>query len=101
VAQKSRARELFAAMKAETVPLGERLITQEQHLDNLFASKTVTPTSLEAATIAIGTTQGALRGAHLKYHLAIIAELTPGQVDRYGALRGYANPHGHGHAPSK
>jgi hypothetical protein len=105
VAQKAKARELFAAMKAETVPLGEQLIIQEQHLDSLFANKTVTPTSLEAASAAIGTTQGKLRGAHLKYHLAMIAELTPGQVDRYAALRGYANtsaqPHRHGHAPPK
>ena len=105
VAQKAKALELFAAMKAETVPLGERLIIQEQHLDSLFASKTVTPVSLEAASAAIGTTQGALRGAHLKYHLAMIAELTPGQVDGYAALRGYANtsaePHRHGHAPPK
>ena len=85
VAQKAKARELFAAMKAETVPLGEQLITQEQHLDGLFASKTVTPTSLEAASAAIGTTQGKLRGAHLKYHLAMIAELTPAR--RYADMR--------------
>jgi Spy/CpxP family protein refolding chaperone len=104
-AQRAKARELFAAMKAEAVPLGQRLITQEQHLDSLFASNTATPTSLGAATAAIGTTQGKLRGAHLKYHLAMIAELTPEQVARYRALRGYANtsapPHGHGHAAPK
>jgi hypothetical protein len=38
-----RVADPFAAMKAETIPIGERLISEEQHLDALFAKKTVTP----------------------------------------------------------
>jgi hypothetical protein len=38
---------------------------------------------------AIGTTQAALRQAHLKYHLSTAEVLTPAQVQRYGELRGY------------
>jgi len=77
-------------MKAEAVPIGETLITQETQLDRQFADKTITPTSLAASLAEIGSTQGALRAAHLKYHLLAVDVLTPAQVRRYGELRGYA-----------
>ena len=96
---------MVGAMKAEAIPVGERLIAQERELDRLFAARAVTPASLETATSAIGTTQGALRAAHLRYHLSTVAELTPEQVRRYGELRGYigdAMPsHGAGHHGTK
>ncbi|SCZ08671.1 Spy/CpxP family protein refolding chaperone [Microvirga guangxiensis] len=97
--QRSRMQELHAAMKAETVPLGERLIVQEMDLDQQFARKSVTPVRLQAATAEIGATQGALRLAHLRYHLSTLDVLTPGQVRLYGELRGYGGPGGgqHGH----
>jgi len=38
---------------------------------------------LQSSTKEIGTTQATLRAAHLKYHLATIDILTPGQVARY------------------
>lgn len=97
-AQRARAQALFAAMKAETVPLGEQLIAAESALDHAFAARTITPVSLAAATDTIGATQGKLRAAHLKYHLSMLDVLTPEQVKRYGALRGYgdgAAPAGH------
>jgi hypothetical protein len=86
-------------MKAETVPIGAALISHERSLDDDFAARTVTPASLQATTQKIGATQGALRAAHLKYHLATVAILTPAQVKRYGELRGYdsaAPAHHHG-----
>lgn len=95
--QRTRVQDLHAAMKAETVPLGERLIAQETDLDRQFATKSVTPASLQATTAAIGATQGALRLAHLRYHLSTLEILTPGQVRRYGELRGYQASGGHGH----
>ena len=61
--QRVHTRALFEAMKAEAVPLGERLIAQEAELDRLFASNAVQPASLEATTNAIGATQGQLRAA--------------------------------------
>jgi len=87
--QRTLVQELHAAMKAETVPLGERLIAQEAELDRQFATRSVTPASLRAATADIGATQGALRGAHLRYHLSTLEALTPDQVHLYDALRGY------------
>ena len=78
--QLGKLRALFEAMKAETIPLGASLISQERQLNDDFANRTITLTSLETATQSIGTTQGALRAAHLKYHLSTVEILTPDQV---------------------
>jgi Spy/CpxP family protein refolding chaperone len=90
-AQRKTVRQLFDAMKAETVPIGLKLIAQETELDRQFASRTATDASVTAATQAIGATQATLRAAHLRYHLATIIVLTPAQTLRYGELRGYAS----------
>jgi Spy/CpxP family protein refolding chaperone len=90
-AQGAEMQALFESMKAETVPLGEKLIAQETDLDKRFADRTITDASLVAVTQAIGLTQAALRAAHLKYHLATIKVLTPTQIARYAELRGYAS----------
>lgn len=87
--QREKTRALFEAMKAEAVPIGERLIEQEARLDGLFANQRITPASLSAATQEIGLTQARLREAHLKYHLAMLDLLTRDQVEAYRTLRGY------------
>lgn len=88
-AQRIRTEALVAAMKAEAIPLGERLIADEAALDRLFAEKQATAGTLDAASASIGAAQAALRAAHLRYHLDMIAVLTPEQVARYTVLRGY------------
>lgn len=98
--QRTRTQELYAAMRAEAVGLGETLIAQEADLDRQFAGKTVTPDSLAASVRAIGSTQAALRAAHLKYHLSTLEVLTPAQVKRYADLRGYAGGQQHQHPHS-
>jgi Spy/CpxP family protein refolding chaperone len=98
--QRSRIRDLFEAMKAETIPIGEQLISQERTLDTLFARRTATVDTIAAATAAIGDTQARLRAAHLKYHLSTVDLLQPVQLQRYVELRGYAaggEPHHHPH----
>lgn len=95
-AQRSKVSTLFEAMKAEAIPLGERLIAQEAELDRHFAEKTVTPSTLEALTASIAATQGALRAAHLKYHLLTRNILSPEQARQYAVLRGYADGGHHG-----
>jgi hypothetical protein len=99
-AQIASVRELFGAMKAEAVPLGERLIRQEADLDRLFSTSAITTDALSERTKAIGGTQAELRGTHLKYHLSTRAILTSQQIERYAELRGYAHvgagsPHQH------
>lgn len=92
--QVTRAEELFRQMKAETIPLGEALIAQEAALDRQFAERRITPASLDETTARIGEAQAKLRAAHLRYHLAMLAVMTPEQVQRYGELRGYTAAHG-------
>jgi hypothetical protein len=88
--QRAGVQRLFDSMKAEAVLLGAKMIEQEADLDNQFASHTVTPESLKTSTAAVAATQGALRETHLKYHLSTVALLSPGQMQRYAELRGYA-----------
>jgi Spy/CpxP family protein refolding chaperone len=99
--QRAKVQELFAAMKAEALSLGERLIAQEAQLDKAFASKTITAATLAASTEAIGATHAALRQAHLKYHLFTTDVLTPAQVQRYAELRGYRGRVEHTHGPHR
>jgi Spy/CpxP family protein refolding chaperone len=87
--QVAKLRALFEPMKAETIPIGASLISQERDLNNDFANRTITVANLETTTQRIGATQAALRAAHLKYHLLTVAILTPEQVSRYNELRGY------------
>ena len=87
--QAAKLKELYAAMKSETMPIGATLIAQERSLNDDFAARTVTLASLETATQQIGATQATLRAAHLKYHLATAAILTAAQIRRYEELRGY------------
>src|SRR4030088_2256132 len=37
----SSLKEMFGAMKAETIPIGENLVAQEQELDRLFSEKVI------------------------------------------------------------
>jgi hypothetical protein len=98
--QRAKVQQLFDSMKAEAVAIGSKLIAQEAELDRQFSNRTVTPESLETATVQIASTEGALRMTHMKYHLSTVALLDPNQVQRYSELRGYrgAEPaHGRGH----
>jgi Heavy-metal resistance len=87
--QHSTLKKMFDNMKAETTPIGETLIVQEERLDRLFAEKAVSEQQLRDATRDIGETQGRLRNAHLSYHLQARAILQPDQIRRYAELRGY------------
>lgn len=88
--QHRRTSDLLEAMRRETGALGERLIEAERALDRLFAEKRATPQAVATAAESAGTIEGELRGAHLRYHLAMMEVLTPRQVQTYNHLRGYA-----------
>jgi hypothetical protein len=88
--QLARMQGLSDSMKREAVALGERLIAQETELDRQFAGRSVTASTLAAATNEIGRTQGELRGTHLRYHLLAVEILTRDQLRRYAELRGYS-----------
>lgn len=88
--QQAKTKALFAAMKAEAVPIGERIVAEERALDRLFAEKRVTAAAIDAATARIAALRGRLRAAHLRYHLAMAQLLSPAETARYAELRGYA-----------
>jgi Spy/CpxP family protein refolding chaperone len=87
--QRTQTQGLFDAMKAETIPIGERIVADETMLDRLFADHRITPAALDELTARIGTAQGDLRAAHLRYHLSMMEVLSPEQVAHYKTLRGY------------
>lgn len=95
--QRTQTKALLEAMKAETIPIGERIIEEETGFDRLFAEKRVTRALLDAATARIGTAQGELRAAHLRYHFAMVEVLSPAQIARYAELRGYDQSGHHVH----
>ena len=95
--QERKVAELTAAMRKEAISLGERLIAAEQDLDSSFATKAIDEASLGAKVARIGEIQAALRTAHLKYHFATKALLTPEQITAYSQLRGYAGGGGARH----
>jgi hypothetical protein len=101
--QRDNVQALFNSMKAEAVPIGQRLLAAEQDLNRQFAERVITPERLKAATAEIGAIRGELRYTHLKYHLSTATLLTPDQVRLYAELRGYTagmHPSHGGHVPS-
>lgn len=92
--QRTGIQELYAAMKAEAIPLGEAIIAAEIKLDRAFGASTVTPASLRASTAEIARLQGELRAAHLNYHLKTVELLSPAQIRGYNELRGYSGREG-------
>jgi hypothetical protein len=87
--QRVRTKTLLEAMKAETIPIGERIIEEETSFDRLFAERRVTRASIDAATARIAVAQAELRAAHFRYHFAMVEVLSPAQIARYAELRGY------------
>jgi Spy/CpxP family protein refolding chaperone len=103
--QRAETQRLFDAMQAQAIVLGSQVIAGEAALDRLFATGAASDAAILAGAVEVGRAQGALRGHHLRYHVAMREVLSPHQVMRYQQLRGYAGAHGHGghgdmgHAP--
>ena len=87
--RRTQMRELTERMRAEAIPVGEKLIERERALDQEFARQQITPASLNSLTAQIGETQGELRALHLKYHLLTAELLSAHEKHRYAQLRGY------------
>ena len=100
--QRQAIRAILDRHKAEARALGAELVRLESELDRLFATHAAQPERIDATLSDIGRVTARLRASHLKAHLQTTALLTPQQVDRYAALRGYndGNPEEHtGHRP--
>jgi len=88
--QKQRTQDLFNRMQKKAANLGRLLVEEEQKLDRLFSTRTVTHETLSAALERIGKLQGEVRFAHLEAHLSQAEILSATQIARYVELRGYA-----------
>lgn len=95
--QRVEAQRLLDEMQEQAIQLGEQMIAGEAALERMFALGAASDASVQTATIEIGRLQGALRGHHLRYHLAMRDLLSPHQVMRYRQLRGYSSEGAHGH----
>jgi len=87
--QRRAVQQLFDAMQADAIAVGEKLIDAETALDRAFKDRSITPERLAGLSAAIGKIQGELRAVHLKYHLTTAELLSPDQTRRYSELRGY------------
>ena len=88
-AQRAATESLYAGMRDRAQPIGIKIIEAEGDLDQAFVNGTISPTELRSRIDAIAALQGQLRAVHLEVHLAQRSLLTPEQVARYDALRGY------------
>jgi hypothetical protein len=87
--------EIFAAMKADAIVEGERLIAGEEALEEAFQTRSVTHDNLRRMLAKIEESRSSLRYIHLAAHLRTSALLTEDQIARYAALRGYGDPCAH------
>ena len=90
--QHARTQQQFNSMQAEAMRLGKALVEQEQLLDTLFATGNISKDTLQSTLENIATLQAQIRQTHLEAHLGQKDILTPDQVRRYDALRGYDKP---------
>jgi hypothetical protein len=97
IEQQVEAQRLLDEMQAQAIALGAEVIAGEAALERMFALGAALDASVQTATIELGRLQGALRGHHLRYHLAMRDLLSPHQVMRYRQLRGYSAEGAHGH----
>lgn len=88
--QKQQTERLKNDMLAEVKRLGEEWISSEAELDKLFKLRRAAAAEIAAHAEKVGRALGALRAAHLQYHVNMLEVLTPSQVAKYNALRGYA-----------
>jgi len=80
---------IFAEMQAEAKAAGERFIAAEAAIEAAFRDGDVDPRRLRALVDAAASARAELRFIHLSRHLETPRLLTPAQIARYRALRGY------------
>ena len=88
-------------MRADAIAEGERFIAAERALDAAFTDGVPDADTLARLVAEAGAARADLRLVHLSAHLSTTPLLTPGQIERYAVLRGYAEdpcesvPEGH------
>lgn len=88
-AQREGAAALYAEVQRDATAIGRAILADEQALDELFASGAAELGAVDALVARIAEQRGRLRFVHLAAHLKMRDLLTPHQIARYDALRGY------------
>ena len=91
IKQKKKIETLYKHMKADAVPLGNKIIALEYELNQLFATEKIQKQSLKKLVGNIAQHKGRLRNVHLRVHLKTKPLLTLKQLVHYDRLRGYGN----------
>ncbi|MEO1747288.1 MAG: hypothetical protein AAFR27_01490 [Pseudomonadota bacterium] len=92
---------IFEEMRTEAITIGQKLIEAERVLDEGFRNGGLLPAQLQFLIKAAERHRAELRMVHLSRHLISVDILSPTQIARYSALRGYADdpclnaPEGH------
>ena len=89
-AQRTATEALYADMRSKAQPIGRKIIDAERSLDRAFLENAIDVATLRSQVNIIALLQGELRAVHLETHLAQRLLLTPEQIARYDALRGYS-----------
>jgi Spy/CpxP family protein refolding chaperone len=88
-AEKADTEQVRDVMRRDATRLGKLIVDKERELDNSFAGGKIDESQLRSLVGVISNLQGELRTVHLRAHLEMIRVLTPEQIQRYAALRGY------------
>ena len=96
--QKERTEAIFERMQSQAKSVGKRLIDEERKLDELFASKTISPPLLHQTLGSIASLRAEVREIHLQAHLDEAQILSQAQTMKYWHLRGYDGSAGHDHS---
>lgn len=97
-AQRRQTKAVFDQMERRAQRLGEQLVEQERRLDAMFANAQTSPPDVRSLLDEIGATRAGLRFTHVRAHMQTKNILSPRQVERYDALRGYGVAGGDSHA---
>lgn len=87
--QREAVQRLFDRMSAEAKAKGQEILQAEAHLAMRFRHAHIGEASLREILERIGKLRTDLRFIHLRTHLETKSLLTPEQLTRYNAVRGY------------
>jgi Spy/CpxP family protein refolding chaperone len=92
--QREAVQRLYDRMLAEAKAKGQEILQAEASLARRFRHAHIDEATLREALERIGRLRADLRFFHLRTHLETKALLTPEQIARYNAVRGYDVPAG-------
>jgi Spy/CpxP family protein refolding chaperone len=95
--QAAETQRIFDAMQNAAKRLGREIVDRETAFSAAFAGRRMTPDQVQTEALAMAALYGRLRATHLAAHLELTALLTPAQIAKYDAMRGYGGAGEHRH----